>query len=90
MDRILRYYEYITVQGDTFDWIALHFYNDEYKVSKIIAFNPDYWDILIFDAGVKLKIPVLESLPWNDSSPAWRKTEDQNTSELYDPKEIMG
>lgn len=89
MDRILRYYEYTTVAGDTFDWLALRFYGDEYKMSKIIAFNPDYWDTLIFEAGVKLKIPILESLPWSNSSPAWRKSEDSSTSDVYDPKAIM-
>ncbi|MDE5759284.1 MAG: tail protein X [Allobaculum sp.] len=90
MDRILRYYEYTTVAGDTFDQLALRFYNDEYKMSQIIAFNPDHWDTLIFEAGVKLKIPILETMPWSDSSPAWRKSEDSSTSsDVYDPKVIM-
>ncbi len=91
MDRILRYYEYTTVEGDTLDWIALRFYGDEYKIDKIIAFNPECWDTLIFEAGIKLKIPILETLPWSDSSPAWRKTDQESSldANAFDPKEIM-
>ncbi|WP_422447798.1 tail protein X [Thermoanaerobacterium sp. DL9XJH110] len=54
------YFEYITMQGDTFDMLALDAYNDEFKAHLIIQANPQYASVLVFDAGVKLKIPIIE------------------------------
>lgn len=66
---------YITVEGDTFDSLALRFYNDEKRASAIIQANPDYCDTLIFDAGVSLTIPeaVAETMP--ETLPPWRRGE---------------
>lgn len=66
------YYEYETLQGDTFDMIALDFYDDEKYASLIIQANPEYRDILIFDAGVILKIPIIEETP-ADTLPPWKR-----------------
>lgn len=66
------YYIYETLEGDTFDSIALDFYNDEFKSSEIIKANPDYLDIIIFTSGIKLKIPVLE-IEKSSSLPPWRR-----------------
>lgn len=54
------YFEYITMQGDTFDMLALDAYNDEFKAHLIIQANPQYADVLVFDAGVTLKIPIIQ------------------------------
>ena len=43
---------HITSDGDSFDTLALHYYNDEKMASSIVQANPDYCDVLIFDAGV--------------------------------------
>lgn len=56
MDRI----EYTTINGDTFDVIALDMYNDEMKAHLIIQANPEYANVLVFDEGIKLKIPIIE------------------------------
>jgi len=53
-------FEYITMNGDTFDILALDAYNEETKAHLIIQANPEYSNVLIFDAGVKLKIPIIE------------------------------
>jgi len=63
------FYKYETLKGDTFDIISLDFYNDEKFASEIIQANPQYRDTLVFDAGIKLDIPiiskkVMSSLPW--------------------------
>lgn len=52
-------FQYVTMQGDTFDMLALDVYNDEAKASLIIQANPQYADVLIFDAGVVLTIPLI-------------------------------
>lgn len=67
-----RYYEYETTEGDTFDSIALKFYNDEFKSSEIMKINPNYITVLIFEAGVKLRIPILETkVP--STLPPWKR-----------------
>lgn len=53
------YIEYTTTQGDTFDMLALRAYESEFMATVIIQANPQYADILIFNSGVNLKIPVI-------------------------------
>ena len=54
------YLEYTTMQGDTFDIIALDVYNDEFKAHLIIEDNPQYASIIVFDDGIKLRIRKIE------------------------------
>lgn len=67
-----QYYEYETLQGDTFDMIALDFYNDEKYASVIIQANPKYCNVLIFDAGIKLIIPIIEQKT-AETLPPWKR-----------------
>ena len=67
------YYEkqYITKQNDTFDRIAKYFYNDENVASYIIAVNPQYSTVLVFDEGTPLYLPhLIESEA--STLPAWK------------------
>lgn len=64
---------YITRAGDTFDLLALAAYNDEKMASYIIEANPLHGGTLIFDAGVSLKIPEIQSKKVPSSLPPWRK-----------------
>lgn len=65
--------KYTTVRGDTFDGLALEFYNDEKQASTIIKANPDYCDTLIFDAGVSLNIPDASAVTMPETLPPWRR-----------------
>ena len=67
--------KYITVEGDTFDYLALLFYSDEKLASTIIQANPDYCDVIIFDAGVELIIPDVPEAEMPSSLPPWRRYE---------------
>ncbi len=67
-----RYYEYETLQGDTFDMIALDFYNNEFLSSKIIEANPEQRTVLVFGAGIKLKVPVIEQQAAS-TLPPWKR-----------------
>jgi phage tail protein X len=63
--------EYMTEQGDTFDTIALDFYEDEFKASALIAANPQYAGTIFFEAGITLNIPAIEEdIP--STLPPWR------------------
>lgn len=66
------YFEYTTQAGDTFDILALDAYNDETKAHVIIQANPEYASVLIFDAGVTLKIPVIEPTAAS-TLPPWKR-----------------
>ena len=64
---------YTTVEGDTFDGLALRFYNDEKLSSTIIQANPDHCDVLIFEAGIVLSIPDAVTATPPESLPPWRR-----------------
>lgn len=64
-----------TVEGDTFDGLALQYYNDEKLASAIIQANPDHCDTLIFEAGIKLTIPAVSSVTLPGTLPPWRREE---------------
>ena len=51
---------YITVDGDTFDIIALDYYADEFKSHLIIQANPQYASTITFKGGIELKVPIIE------------------------------
>jgi Phage Tail Protein X. len=66
------YFEYTTMQGDTFDILALDAYNDESFASTIIQANPEYSSVLIFNAGAKLKIPIIKAAAASPLPP-WKR-----------------
>lgn len=68
-----RLIEYTTRQGDTFDELALQVYDSEKKAHLLIEANPDYADVLIFDAGVALTIPVYENTAPLETLAPWRR-----------------
>lgn len=63
--------QYSTKQNDTFDKIAYELYGDERVASYIIAANPEYSNVVIFSAGVKLYLPKLERVE-TSTLPQWK------------------
>lgn len=70
---IIAYKHIKTVEGDTFDGLALEFYDDEFQSSLIMAANPDHCGTLIFEAGVEIRIPVLDGTETPATLPPWRR-----------------
>lgn len=66
------YFNYTTMRGDTFDILALDAYNEEFKADVIIKANPQHSGVIIFDAGVVLKIPIIEEQS-SDTLPPWKR-----------------
>lgn len=64
---------HITVEGDTFDALALTYYNDEKQASVIIQANPEHCGTLIFGAGVELYIPDEAEAAPPETLPPWRR-----------------
>ena len=67
------FYKYITKEGDMFDMIALNFYNEEKMATTIIEANPDYADVVIFDADIELIIPIVQDTEGIETKPPWRR-----------------
>lgn len=66
------YLSYTVLSGDTFDSIALDFYNEESLSGHIISANPIYRNTIIFGGGEILKIPIIEQQSV-DSLPPWKR-----------------
>lgn len=62
-----------TVQGETFDMLALQYYTDEKLAHEIMAANPDHAATLVFDAGVLLDIPEQTAVVMPETLPPWRR-----------------
>ena len=62
---------YKTVQGDMWDSIAKTVYGTEAGMTKLLEANEDYREIVVFPAGVTIKIPDYEP-PKEDHLPPWR------------------
>lgn len=73
MPNINGYQTHVTVEGDTFDALALKYYNEEQLASRIISSNLDYCDVLIFEAGVVLRIPIMDTVDTPETLPPWRR-----------------
>lgn len=71
--QIAGYIEYTARYGDTFDNLALTAYNEERMATTIITSNPDLSDVLIFEGGEKLQIPIVENIETPDTLPPWRR-----------------
>ena len=85
--RVTAYHVYITVEGDTFDAIALDMYGSEKMAHYLIEFNPDYADVLIFEGNVELHLPVIEDADLPQTLPPWRRGEDDSDEDDEEEEE---
>ncbi len=63
---------YMTIQGDTWDIIALKTMGNEAEMGKLITANIEHADTMLFSAGVKLVIPDVE-IPTDELLPPWKR-----------------
>lgn len=64
---------YIAKQGDTWDRIAFMKWGEETMMHHLLDANPDLCNIVIFEGGEQVKIPIMEE-PLNTASlPPWRQ-----------------
>ena len=67
--------KYRTVQGDTWDLIALRMYpkiGGEKLMDILLEHNPEHMNTVIFSANVILNIPDVD-VPVISSLPAWKR-----------------
>lgn len=70
---VMGYRDYVCRMGDTFDLLAGQAYGQESMSSTIIAANPDLCDVVMFDGGEKLRIPVVQTVETPETLPPWRR-----------------
>lgn len=63
--------EYVTKDLDRWDSIAYRVYGDPYLYEPIMLANPEHMNRLYFNAGIKLKIPVLYIEEPPEVEPPW-------------------
>ncbi len=67
------YYSYITSDKDRWDLISYKFYDTPFFYEEIINANPDIPITPELNAGIQLKIPVLENTNKNTINlPPWK------------------
>lgn len=67
------YFDYTAKAGDTWDAIAFAAYKVERMSHHIIQANPRYIDVLTFDGGEQLKIPIVDTIETPKTLPLWRR-----------------
>lgn len=63
---------YITIQGDTWDIIALKAMGSEKLMGQLIEANIEHADTVVFGAGIKLNIPEYTP-PADGLLPPWKR-----------------
>lgn len=64
----------IAAAGDTWDMLALDYYDDELLASLIIFHNPKLAEILVFDEAVEVTIPLIDQQA-SGALPPWRSND---------------
>ena len=67
------FFEYVAKAGDTWDSIAFMAYKVERMAHYVIQANPKYIDVLIFEGGEVLKVPIVDELEDTATLPPWRQ-----------------
>lgn len=62
---------YRTIQNDSFDLIAYRLWDNEHLCHKLMAANPDYMDVLLFEPGIELTVPEIELPAPKADLPPW-------------------
>ena len=63
---------YKTIQGDTWDGIAVKVYGDEKYMNEWLEANQAYREIIIFPANVSLSLPDIQTQT-TTILPPWKK-----------------
>lgn len=64
--------EYRTVQGDTWDMIAYRKLGSTNYTDQLVSANLEYVGMLLFPAGVTLRLPEITEKP-SSNLPPWKR-----------------
>lgn len=69
---VMGYRSYTCRAGESFDLLAGQAYGHEEMSTAIIRANPDYCDVVSFDGGEVLSIPLIDLAQMPATLPPWR------------------
>ena len=67
------FYSEIAVQGETFDSMAYRLYDEERMSKYLREYNPQYSDVVIFEGGESLIVPVVSEAESKENLAPWRR-----------------
>lgn len=67
------YRKHIAKKGETPDMLALRYYSDEFMASYILEVNKQYQDVMIYEGGETIYIPVFDTLENDETLAPWRR-----------------
>ena len=59
--------------GEAFDLLAGQAYGQETMASTVIRENPDLCDVVLFEGGESIGLPLVERVESPDTLPPWRR-----------------
>lgn len=65
---------YICRAGESFDLLAGQAYGHETMASAIVAENPDLCDVVLFEGGEVISLPLVDRIESPDTLPPWRRS----------------
>lgn len=70
---VLGYRDYTCRAGESWDLLAGQAYGHETMASVIIRANPDMCDVVMFDGGEVIRLPLVDTVETPDTLPPWRR-----------------
>lgn len=64
---------YTCKSGESFDLLSGQAYGQETMAGTIIKENPDLCDVVLFDGGEVIDLPLVEAVESPDTLPPWRR-----------------
>ena len=71
---ITGYLIHIAKTGETPDILALKYYGDEFMSSYILEANVKYNDVVVYEGGEELNIPVFDTIEDDSTQPPWKRS----------------
>ncbi|MBE7708903.1 MAG: LysM domain-containing protein [Cyanobacteria bacterium SIG32] len=66
-------YDEIAIQGETFDMLAYRIYTEERMSKYLRYYNPQYSDVIKFQGGEQIKVPIVTAVESVESLAPWRR-----------------
>lgn len=60
-------------QGETFDMLAYRLYTEERMSKYLRYYNPQYSDVIVFQGGEKITVPIVSEVESTESLAPWRR-----------------
>ena len=71
---ITGYLRHIAKTGETPDILALKYYNNEFMASYILEANVQYNNVVRYEDGEELLIPIFDTIEDDSTQPPWKRS----------------